>query len=156
MRFLFYDRVNELEKGRIVGTKAFSLSEEYLHGHFSRAPLVPGTILVEAMVQLLGWGIIHAHDFRLSAIVSVLEGVTIANSRLRPDFEARITGEILSTSASDSLGRAWLDAGGTRIAAVDRVIFSHFPAPRPEALRELFRYCSGLGTQDLHSPERGA
>lgn len=155
MRFLFYDRVSELGQGRIVGTKAFALSEEYLRGHFNRTPLVPGTILVEAMVQLLGWGIIHAHDFRLSAIVSLIEGVTIVNARQRPGFEARITGEILSTSASDSLGRAWLDAGGTRIAAVDRVIFSHFPVSRPEALRELFRYCSGLGPQDLPGQEPG-
>ena len=156
MRFLFYDRVTELEKGRIVGTKAFPISEEYLRGHFDRTPLVPGTILVETMVQLLGWGIIHAHDFRLSAIVSLIEGVTIASARLRPGFEARITGEILSTSASDSLGRAWLDAGGTRIAAVDRVIFSHFPAPQPEVLRELFCYCSGLGPQDLQDREPDA
>ena len=153
MRFLFYDRVREIGGGRIVGTKAFSLSEQYLSAHFDRAPIVPGTILLEAMVQLLGWAIVHAHEFKISAIVSLVEGLTVADTRLRPGFEARITGEILSTSATDSLGRAWLEVGDARIATAERVIYSHFPAPDPEALRRLFRYCGGLDDGGSRTPE---
>jgi 3-hydroxyacyl-[acyl-carrier-protein] dehydratase len=154
VRFLLYDRVSEIGGGRIVGTKAFTLSEEYLDAHFDRTPAVPGTILLEAMLQLLGWGIIHAHDFDLAAIVSLVEGVTIADARLHPGFEATITGEIVSTSPSDSLGRAWLKVGGRRIASAERVIYSHFPASSPDALRRLFRYCSGRDLDRLPDTER--
>jgi 3-hydroxyacyl-[acyl-carrier-protein] dehydratase len=155
MRFLFYDRVSSLDKGRrIVGTKTFALSEDYLQCHFSREPLVPGVILLEAMAQLLGWAIIHAHEFRLSAIVSLVEGLTITSVRLRPGFQATISGEIISTSASDSLGRAWLEVEGARLASADRIIFSHFPVENAEALRELFRYCSGLDRRQFEARGR--
>jgi 3-hydroxyacyl-[acyl-carrier-protein] dehydratase len=151
VRFLFYDRVDRLEEGRrIVGTKTFALSEEYLEGHFSREAIVPGVILVEAMAQLLGWAIVHAHGFKLSAIVSLVEGLTIAKVRLRPGFAATITGEILSNSATDSLGRAWMTVEGDRLAGAERIIFTHFPAEDPHALEVMFRYCSGL---DRHQPD---
>ena len=64
MRFLYYDRIVRIEPGRrIVGVKAFALSEEFLRGHFSREPLVPAPILLEAMAQVLGWGIIMPTSF---------------------------------------------------------------------------------------------
>jgi 3-hydroxyacyl-[acyl-carrier-protein] dehydratase len=145
MRFLLYDRVTVLEKGsRIEGVKTFPLSEAYLRDHFPRRPVVPGVLLVEAMAQLLGWGIIHAHDFRLAAIMSLVEGVAFADTRLRPGFNGRVVGEILSTSTTDSLGRAFMEVEGERIATVGRIIFTHFPAGDPEALASLFAYCSGL------------
>jgi 3-hydroxyacyl-[acyl-carrier-protein] dehydratase len=145
VRFLFYDRVDLLEEGRrIVGTKTFALSEEYLQGHFSREAVVPGVILVEAMTQLLGWAIVHANGFSLATVVSLVEGLTIAKARLRPGFAATVTAEILSTSATDSLGRAWMEVEGERLASAERIIFTHFPAENPQALEALFRYCSGL------------
>jgi 3-hydroxyacyl-[acyl-carrier-protein] dehydratase len=154
MRFLFYDRITEIEKGRrIVGVKAFALSEEFLRGHFSRRALVPGVILVEAMAQVLGWGVIHAHDFKLTAILSLVDGVRLHEPRLQPGFTARIEGEILSTGKRDSLGRAWVEADGRRLATLERIIFAHFPVPDPEPLRRLFRYYAG--SDDLCGPVRG-
>jgi 3-hydroxyacyl-[acyl-carrier-protein] dehydratase len=145
VRFLLYDRVSLLEKGsRIEGIKTFPLSEEYLHGHFAREPVVPGVMLMESMAQLLGWGIIHAHDFTLTAIMTLVEDVSFASPRLRPGFAARVVGEIVSTSRTDSLGRAFVDVEGTRIASIERIIFTHFPAEDPGALADLFAYCSGL------------
>ena len=69
MRFLFYDSVISIEKGKsIVGVKAFPLSEEFYGAHFRKSALVPGVILIEAMAQLLGWLIIYSHDFKISSI----------------------------------------------------------------------------------------
>ena len=98
MRFLYYDAVTHLEKGKsIIGVKTFSLSEEFLRGHYKKIALVPAVIMIEAMAQLLGWLIIYSHDFRLSPIMSLIEGVTLS-PRLRPGFKAEIHGQILSTS----------------------------------------------------------
>jgi 3-hydroxyacyl-[acyl-carrier-protein] dehydratase len=145
VRFLCYDRVSLLEKGsRIEGVKTFALAEEHHRDHFAREPVVPSVMLLEAMAQLLGWGVIHAHDFRLTAIMTLVEGVTFPRPRLRPGFAARVVGEIVSTSATDSLGRAFMEADGQRIATVERLIFKHFPVEDPEALAALFGYCSGL------------
>ncbi len=45
MRFLYYDRVNTIEKGRsIIGVKTFTLSEEFFRHHFRKQAVVPGVI----------------------------------------------------------------------------------------------------------------
>ncbi|HXX58584.1 MAG TPA: hypothetical protein VEI96_11335 [Thermodesulfovibrionales bacterium] len=144
MRFLFYDAVTEIEKGRsIKGTKTFSLSEEFLRAHFGKVALVPGVIMIEAMAQLLGWLIIYSHDFRLSAIMSLIENVSVT-ADLRPGFKAEIRGEILSTSRGDSLGMASMYVDGALIASVDRIIYSHIHKVDPKGLSRLFGYYSGL------------
>lgn len=144
MRFLFYDKVVRMEKGKsIEGVKTFTLSEEFFREHFNKAALIPGVIFIEAMAQLLGWLIIYSHDFKLSAIMSLIEDVNIS-SRLRPGFKADIHGEIVSTSKSDSLGKAWIYADGELIASMDRIIYSHFHNVNPQELKERFRYYSGL------------
>ena len=144
MRFLYYDSVVGLEKGKsIVGVKTFSLSEEFFRGHYGKVALVPAAILIEAMAQLLGWLIIYSHDFRLSPIMSLIEDVTVTPS-LRPGFKAEIHGEILSTSRRDSLGKAQMFVDGKQIASLARIIYSHVHQVRPEDLTRLFKYYSGL------------
>lgn len=149
MRFLFYDRILSIEKGKfIVGVKTFSLSEEFLRGHFKKNALVPGVILIEAMAQLLGWLIIYSHDFKLSAIMSLIEDVNIP-SNLRPGCKADIHGEIISTSKRDSLGKARISIDGKVIASVNRIIYSHFHRINSEQLMDLFCYYSGLPKEQL-------
>lgn len=144
MRFLFYDRVTHIEKGKSIdGVKTFSLSEEFLRGHFKKIALVPGVIMIEAMAQLLGWLVIYSQDFRISAVMSLIEGVTIT-SRLRPGFKADIHAEIISTSKRDSLGMAKIYVDGELVASLDRIIYSHFHKVDPEMLRRRFTYYSGM------------
>ena len=95
--------------------------------------MVPAPIFMEAMAQVVGWGVIHAHDFKLSAIMSLVEGFRFEDVLLRPGFTATIGGEILSTSRRDSLCRGWVDADGRRIATLDRIIFAHFQPVDPDA-----------------------
>ncbi len=144
MRFLYYDRVTKVEKGKsIEGVKSFSLSEEFLKAHFSKKALVPGVIFIEAMAQLLGWLVIYSHDFRVSPIMSLIEGVK-TRSDLRPGFTAEIRGEIVSTSERDTLGRAVVLVAGEKVASIDRIIYSHFHKADPAELRARFEYFSGL------------
>lgn len=50
---LLVDRILEIEEGkRIVGLKNFTADEPFFQGHFPGNPIVPGTILVEAMAQV--------------------------------------------------------------------------------------------------------
>lgn len=50
---LLVDRILEIEEGkRIVGLKNFTSDEPFFQGHFPGNPIVPGTILVEAMAQV--------------------------------------------------------------------------------------------------------
>ncbi|MGC8493330.1 MAG: hypothetical protein ACP5SH_16505 [Syntrophobacteraceae bacterium] len=143
MRLLFYDRISGLVPGEsITGTKTFCLSEEYLRNHFRKEPLIPGVIYIEAMAQLLGWLVIRTHDFRFSAVMSLVEDVTVAPD-LRPGFSAEITGRLISTSRSDSLGSATMTVDGKEIASIGRIIYVHSRAADPDGLRALFRYYGG-------------
>jgi 3-hydroxyacyl-[acyl-carrier-protein] dehydratase len=144
MRFLYYDRVISIEKGKsIVGTKGFPLSEEFFRRHFTKKAIVPGVICLEAMAQLLGWLIIYSHDFKLSSIMSLVEGVRLP-AGLRPGFNAEIHAELLSTSRRDSLGKARILVQGEEVASVERLIFSHVPNVNRSELMARFSYYSGM------------
>jgi len=144
MRFLYYDSVTHLEKDKsIIGVKTFTLSEEFLKGHYKKVALVPPVIMIEAMAQLLGWLIIYSHDFRLMPIMSLIEDVTLT-PHLRPGFKAEIHGQIVSSSKRDSLGKAQIYVDGKVMASLGRIIYSHIHQVISEDLTQLFSYYSGL------------
>lgn len=143
MRLLLYDRITSLTPGEsITGVKTFSLADEYLRKHFSKKALIPGVMYIEAMAQLLGWLVIHTHDFRLSAVMSLIEGVSF-DPDLRPGFSAEISGQLISTSSSDSLGSARICVDGREIASMGRIIYVHSSKADPEQLRAMFNYYGG-------------
>jgi len=52
---LYVDRILEIVIGqRIVGMKNFTVNEPFFVGHFPGHPIVPGTVLIEAMAQVGG------------------------------------------------------------------------------------------------------
>ncbi len=61
MKFVLIDRIDEFEPGqRIVAHKALSLAEEYLADHFPAFPVLPGVLMLEALVQASAW-IVREH-----------------------------------------------------------------------------------------------
>ncbi len=70
VRFVLVDRILELEPGRrIVGQKGLSLAEEYLADHFPSFPVLPGVLMLEALVQVSAWLVREALDFAPSLVV---------------------------------------------------------------------------------------
>ncbi|MCS6976357.1 MAG: beta-hydroxyacyl-ACP dehydratase [Gemmatales bacterium] len=56
MRFVLVDRIEALEPGRrIVAVKNLTLGEEYLQDHFPTFPVMPGVLMLEALVQAGAW-----------------------------------------------------------------------------------------------------
>lgn len=142
MRFLLFDRVTHLEPGRrIQGVKCVTLSEEYLRGQAGR-PRVPGPLLIEAQIQLLAWCAIAKHAFRFSLVLSVLEDVEVPPD-LAPGHRIDLHGELMGTNPRGSMGRAWAEIDGERIASVGRVLYAHVPNPDPEAMRAQLRTYGG-------------
>ncbi|MEM0983467.1 MAG: hypothetical protein AAGI17_05920 [Planctomycetota bacterium] len=50
MRFTLVDRVIEKSPTRVVAIKCVSLAEEYLQDHFPSFPVLPGVMMLEAMI----------------------------------------------------------------------------------------------------------
>jgi 3-hydroxyacyl-[acyl-carrier-protein] dehydratase len=81
MRFTLLDRIVDLEVGkRIVAIKSLSLAEEYLADHFPSAPVMPGVMMLEALVQASAWLVRVSEDFAHSIVVlKQARGVKYAN-----------------------------------------------------------------------------
>jgi len=54
--FLLVDKVYHLdtEKNEIVGKKSVSFNEAFFQGHFPKAPIMPGVLIIEALAQTGG------------------------------------------------------------------------------------------------------
>lgn len=52
--FLLIDKIIELTKTYVVGVKSVTINEPFFVGHFPGAPIMPGVLQVEAMVQTGG------------------------------------------------------------------------------------------------------
>jgi 3-hydroxyacyl-[acyl-carrier-protein] dehydratase len=51
MHFDLVDRILEISDSRVVTLKQVSAAEEYLQDHFATFPVLPGVMMLEAMVQ---------------------------------------------------------------------------------------------------------
>lgn len=70
MRFILIDRICEIEKGtKASGIKNLAMSEDYFEHHFPFFPLMPGVLILEAMVELSRWLILYSSDFQTYGIL---------------------------------------------------------------------------------------
>jgi len=70
MKFYLVDRIKSIEPGRrIVTIKMVSLAEEYLADHFPAFPVLPGVLMLEALVQSAAWLVRIQQNFAKSVIV---------------------------------------------------------------------------------------
>jgi 3-hydroxyacyl-[acyl-carrier-protein] dehydratase len=144
VRFLLFDRVTSIEPGRhITAVRACSMQDESLNEHFPRRALVPGSSIVESMLQTLGWLVLVTNEFRVLPLFSMLEDCALPPD-LQPGVLLTIEGTLLSTNRQGSVGRAEVRCDGKVVASLGRVIFAHFPVPDPAEVRGWFSSYAGL------------
>jgi 3-hydroxyacyl-[acyl-carrier-protein] dehydratase len=69
MRFTLVDRIVEVQLGRsLQALKNLTLGEEYLADHFPTFPVMPGVLMLEALVEAGAWLLRLTDDFRHSII----------------------------------------------------------------------------------------
>lgn len=56
--FLLIDRVSELSDERAMALKNVTVNEPFFRGHFPNAPVMPGVLVLECLVQLT-WVLFH-------------------------------------------------------------------------------------------------
>lgn len=70
MKFNLIDRVTELVPGeRVKAVKAVTLAEEYLADHFPTFPVLPGVLMIEALIQASMCLVRVTEDFAHSMLV---------------------------------------------------------------------------------------
>lgn len=85
MKFQLVDRIVALESGKSIrAVKNLSLAEEYLQDHFPGFPVLPGVMMVEAMVQTSAWLLRERSDFAHSMTLLKEAKAVKFNSFVKP------------------------------------------------------------------------
>jgi len=95
MKFCLVDRITKLVPGESISTvKNVSLAEEYLQDHFPGFSVLPGVMMVEAMVQSCAWLSRVTDDFSFSTILLRQAKAVKFNSFLKPGQTLVVTGTL--------------------------------------------------------------
>jgi len=110
MKFYLVDHIQELEPpDRLVAVKNLTLAEEYLADHFPSYPVLPGVLMLEALVQSAAWLVRVAREFEPTLILlkearNVRYGAFVRpGGQLVMEVTAKEIGE--QTSTFKALGR---------------------------------------------------
>lgn len=97
MRYLLVDRIVDWQPGEsISGIKNVAMSEDFLEFHFPKAPVMPGVLLLEALVQLAGWLEAVSSDFENWFLLNHVErssfyGFALPGDRVELEVQAKST-----------------------------------------------------------------
>jgi len=95
MRFALIDRITHVEPGQtITAVKNLSMAEEYLADHFPGFPVLPGVLMLEAMVQAGAWLIRVTEDFAHSTILLSETQAVKYGSFVEPGTQLVVTARI--------------------------------------------------------------
>ena len=111
MRFILLDKVTELVPGqKISAVKSLSLAEEYLADHFPNFPVLPGVLIIEAMVQTAAMLVRVTNNFSHSMIVLSEARNVKYKSFVKPGNVLRISIEAKKIDAQSSsfIGSAYV------------------------------------------------
>jgi 3-hydroxyacyl-[acyl-carrier-protein] dehydratase len=141
VRFLFVDHVLEVEPGkRVRARKAISFDGDYYSEHFRERPVLPGTLVVEAVAQAAGWLNFVTHGEAIRMIVAAVDGVVFGEPVFPGEtliLEAHVL--FLHPGGATMQGEARVD--GRPAVTVDRLLFANQAVERSDlSPRELAHF----------------
>jgi 3-hydroxyacyl-[acyl-carrier-protein] dehydratase len=120
MRFTLIDRIESCEPGKSLrGSKFLALGEEYLADHFPRFPVMPGVLMLEALVEAAAWLWRATSHYEHSVIVLRDVKNVKYGTFMQPGRRLDVTVELMKVDGANASfkGKGVNDAGETTVSA---------------------------------------
>jgi 3-hydroxyacyl-[acyl-carrier-protein] dehydratase len=120
MRFQLIDRIDGHESGKsLKASKFLALGEEYLADHFPRFPVMPGVLMLEALVEAAAWLWRATTDYRHPAIVLREVRNVKYGTFMQPGHRMDVSVELVKTDGDTAVfrGKGTNDAGEQTVSA---------------------------------------
>lgn len=130
MRFHLIDRVVEWQTGQVLrAEKRLTLGEEYLADHFPSFPVMPGVLMLQAVVEASAWLWRASSGFE-KTIVVLREAKNVKyGTFMQPGFTMEISTELIKVEGELATfrGKGNVQGGGQTVNA--QVVLTSYPAP---------------------------
>ena len=104
MRFTLIDRITSIEPGKsISAVKNLSLGEEYLADHFPGFPVMPGVLMIEALVQTGSWLMRLQDDFAYSTVLLKASRAVKFINFVAPGRSLHVTAEVQGWNGAECI-----------------------------------------------------
>jgi 3-hydroxyacyl-[acyl-carrier-protein] dehydratase len=124
MRWIWIDKFTEFHSGKsAVAVKNVTLAEEHLHDHFPGFPVMPETLMIEAMAQTAGILVGEAKSFKEKVILAKIKKAVFFDY-VKPGDTIKLEAQIesITPEAAGTAGRITREE--KLIAEID-LMFSH-------------------------------
>ncbi|MHC4496061.1 MAG: 3-hydroxyacyl-ACP dehydratase FabZ family protein [Planctomycetota bacterium] len=124
MRWIWIDKFVEFQSGRrAVALKNVTLAEEHLHDHFPGFPVMPESLMIEAMAQTAGILVGEAKKFQEKVILAKIKKAVFFDY-VKPGDTIRLDAKIESIVAEAATTSGRITRGDKVVAEID-LMFSH-------------------------------
>ena len=124
MRWIWIDKFVEFHSGKsAVAVKNVTLTEEHLHDHFPGFPVMPETLMIEAMAQTAGILVGEAKNFKEKVILAKVKKAVFFNY-VKPGDTIKLDAKIESITPEAASTTGKITRSDKIIAEID-LMFSH-------------------------------
>jgi len=124
VRWIWIDKFVEFEtRKRAVAVKNVSLAEEHLHDHFPGYPVMPPSLMIEAMAQTSGILVGEARDFQEKVILAKV-GKAVFHDLVLPGDQIRLEAQVDNIAEEAATISGTIRCEGKLIAEIS-LMFSH-------------------------------
>jgi len=126
LKFVLIDKLTKIEPGKLAcGYKQLSLAEEYLGDHFPTFPVLPGVLMLEAMVQTAAWLVRITQNYANSVIVLQEAKNVSYGSFVSPGDRMEVTAELIKLDDKTSSFKTQCTVDGQSTAKA-RITLKHY------------------------------
>jgi 3-hydroxyacyl-[acyl-carrier-protein] dehydratase len=140
MRFNLIDRILDVERGKTIrAIKNLTLGEEYLADHFPTFPVMPGVLMLQAVVEAGAWLWRITDDYQYSVIVLREARGVKYGTFMEPGRQMVITAELVERQKDKATFKGRGEVEGTSAVSARLTLAGYNLGDGNPALRETDR-----------------